>query len=99
MSSAAATEQLSPAAAAFVAQAQQALRDDNHASLSDRDMQAVMTAAVRLYAARAEATRTVPPPLDEAEVSPTEVVVVASEMIRVVDLSPFDLSMWYRRGR
>ena len=99
MSSAAATEQLSPAAAAVVAQAQQALRDDNHASLSDRDIQAVMTAAVRLYAARAEATRTVPPPLDEAEVSPTEVVVVASEMIRVVDLNPFDLSMWYRRGR
>ena len=99
MSSAAATEQLSPAAAAFVAQAQQALRDDNHASLSDRDIQAVMTAAVRLYAARAEATRTVPPPLDEAEVSPTEVVVVASEMIRVDDLRPCDRSMWYRRGR
>ena len=31
--------------------------------------------------------------------TPTEVVVVASEMIRVVDLNPFDLSMWYRRAR
>jgi hypothetical protein len=99
MSSEATTAQLSPAAAAFVAQAQQALRDDNHASLSDRDIQAVMTAAVKLYAARAEATRTAPPPLVQAEVNPTEVVVVASEMIRVVDLSPFDLSMWYRRAR
>jgi hypothetical protein len=38
-------------------------------------------------------------PLSEREVSPTEVVVVASEMIRVVDLNPFDLSMWYRRAR
>ena len=93
------TVQLSPAAAAFVAQAQQALRDDNHASLSDCDIQAVMTAAVKLYAARAEATRSVPPPLDAAEVNPTEVVVAASEMIRAVDLSPFDLSMWYRRAR
>ncbi len=98
MSSAATTEQLSPTAAAFVARAQQALRDDDHV-LSDRDIRAVMTAAVKLYAARAEATRILPPPLDEAEVNPTEVVVVASEMIRVVDLSPFDLSMWYRRAR
>ena len=33
------------------------------------------------------------------EVTPTEVVVAACEMIRVVDLNPFDLSMWYRRAR
>ncbi len=74
------------------------MRDIEHAALSDRDLQAVLTAAVKLYAARVEATRSAPPPLVEGEVNPTEVVVVASEMIRVVDLNPFDLSMWYRRA-
>ena len=86
------------AAAAFVAAAKAALTEDD-GSISDADLQAVLTAAVKLYAARADLTRSPPPPLDEHAVSPTDVVVVASEMIRVVDLNPFDLSMWYRRAR
>ena len=73
-------------AMAFAAAARQALTSEDHAS-------------VKLYAARADLRRELPPPLSEREVSPTEVVVVASEMIRVVDLNPFDLSMWYRRAR
>ena len=84
---------------AFVAAARQALGSDDQTAISDATLEAVLTAAVKLYAARAEFRRDLPPPLNEREVSPTEVVVVASEMIRVVDLSPFDLSMWYRRAR
>jgi hypothetical protein len=87
---------LSPAMA-FVAQARRALADADE-SVSDAELEAVLTAAVKLYAARAELRAELPPPLSD-EVTPTEVVVAACEMIRVVDLSPFDLSMWYRRAR
>jgi hypothetical protein len=86
-------------AMAFAAAARQALADGDHTAISDAALEAVLTAAVKLYAARAELRQELPPPLTESEVTPTEVVVVASEMIRVVDLNPFDLSMWYRRAR
>ena len=36
-------------------------------------------------------------PLDETLVTPTEVVVAASEMVRAANLNLFDLAMWYRR--
>jgi hypothetical protein len=84
-------------AMSFAAAARQAIANDDGA-ISDAALAAVLTAAVKLYAARAELRQELPPPLTESEVTPTEVVVVASEMIRVVDLSPFDLSMWYRRN-
>ena len=86
-------------AMAFAAAARQALAGGDHACISDAALEAVMTAAVKLYAARAEFRQDLPPPLTEREVTPTEVVVAACEMIRVVDLNPFDLSMWYRRAR
>jgi hypothetical protein len=86
-------------AMSFASAAREALAGGDHASISDAALEAVMTAAVKLYAARAELRQDLPPPLSEREVTPTEVVVVASEMIRVVDLNPFDLSMWYRRAR
>jgi len=89
---------LSPAMA-FAEAARTALADGEHGSISDAELEAVLTAAVKLYAARAELRQELPPPLSEKDVTPTEVVVVASEMIRVVDLNPFDLSMWYRRAR
>ena len=86
-------------ALSFAAAARQALAGGDHDAISDAALEAVMTAAVKLYAARAELRPNPPPPLSEREVTPTEVVVAACEMIRVVDLNPFDLSMWYRRAR
>jgi hypothetical protein len=86
-------------AMSFTLAAHQALREQNLTSISNAELEAVLTAAVKLYVARAELTRDLPPPLSEREVTPTEVVVIASEMIRVVNLNPFDLSMWYRRAR
>ena len=80
---------LSPAMS-FAEAARRAFADGDHASISDSELEAVLTAAVKLYAARAELRQELPPPLTEKEVTPTEVVVVASEMIRVVDLNPFD---------
>ncbi len=83
----------------FATAARRALLEGDHSSISDLDLQTVLTMAVKLYAARIEFSRDPLPPLLENEVTPTEVVTIASEMIRVVDLNPFDLSMWYRRAR
>ena len=59
-----------------------------------------MSAAVKLYAAKAEvqAGEAPAPPVSAERVTPTEVVVVVSEMLRAVDVSLFDLAMWYWRG-
>ena len=67
--------------------------------LSDEDIAQVMTAAVRLYAARAEARDEYPPPLVAEKVTATDVAITVSEMVRVADLNMFDLSMWHGRGR
>ncbi len=67
--------------------------------LSDAELASAMTAAVRLYAARAEARGTFPPPLDRNHVTATDVIVVVSEMMRVADINSFDVSMWHGRPR
>ncbi|MGZ3409811.1 MAG: hypothetical protein ACXWJW_11965 [Xanthobacteraceae bacterium] len=67
--------------------------------ISDQDLCDVLTAAVRVYAARAEAGDTFPAPLQAEMVTATEVAIVVSEMVRVADLNMFDLSMWHGRTR
>jgi hypothetical protein len=85
--------------AAFVAAAERDLADPAKGTLSDKDIERVLTAAVKLYAARTEATETYPKPIAPDQVTATELVVAVCEMIRAVDLNLFDLSMWYRRVR
>jgi hypothetical protein len=65
---------------------------------SDADLERVMTAAVKLYVAKAEGTGAYPPPVTAERVTPTEVVTIVSEMIRTAGLNLFDLSMWFRRS-
>jgi hypothetical protein len=67
--------------------------------LSDEEIAQVLTAAVRLYAARAEARDEYPPPLMREKVTATDVAITVSEMARVADLNMFDLSMWHGRAR
>jgi hypothetical protein len=74
------------------------LANGNYDAFSDADLQRVMTAAVKLYVAKAEATGAYPPPVAADRVTPTEVVTVVSEMIRAAGLNLFDLSMWFRRA-
>jgi hypothetical protein len=59
----------------------------------------VLTAAMKLYAAKAEGVATPAPPVSADKITPTEVVIVISELMRAADLNLFDLSMWYRRAR
>jgi hypothetical protein len=73
---------------------------DDIAILGDDELTAVLSAAVRLYAARAEALERFAPPIDVAKVTPTEALVTISEMIRAINVNMFDLSMWHeRQGR
>lgn len=83
----------------FVALAAQDLTQPDSGQLSDDDLTNVMTAAVRLYAARAEAREEYPAPLRASDVTATDVAVTVSEMIRTVDMNLFDLSLWHGRPR
>jgi hypothetical protein len=82
---------------ALSALAERTLASGNFDAFSDADLEHVMTSAVKLYVAKAEATGSYPPPVTAERVTPTEVVTVVSEMIRAAGLNLFDLSMWFRR--
>ena len=83
----------------FVRLAGQGCSDPETKTISDEDLARVMTAAVRLYSARAEATADFPPPVDRSGVTATDILVAVCEMIRVADVNMFDLSMWFGRPR
>lgn len=87
------------AAGAFADAAERALAGGEWARVAGGDLARAMSAAVKLYAAKTEAEETPEPPVSADRVTPTEVVVVVSEMLRAVDVSLFDLAMWYRRPR
>lgn len=89
---------LSSAAAAFAETAEQVLASGAASQVESGDIERVLTAAMKLYAAKAEGAATLPPPVAADKLSPTEAVVVISETMRALNLNLFDLSMWYRRG-
>jgi hypothetical protein len=91
------TAEFAPAAEAFAAAAERVLSSGDCSGIASGDLARVMTAAVKLYAAKTEAAETPAAPVAAEQVTPTEVVVVVSEMLRAVDVSLFDLAMWYRR--
>jgi hypothetical protein len=82
----------------FVTAAEHALQSGKLDGVSDAELERVMTAAVRLYAAKAEADD--PPPVVTPEhVTPTDVVVTVSALIRAAGLNLWDLSMWFNRSK
>jgi hypothetical protein len=88
----------STAAAAFAETAQRVVASGAASQLDSRDIERVLTFAMKLYAAKAEGAATPAPPVAADTLSPTEAVVVISETMRALNLNLFDLSMWYRRG-
>jgi hypothetical protein len=82
----------------FVTAAEHALQSGQLDRVSDAELERVMTAAVRLYAAKAEADE--PPAVVTAEqVTPTDIVVTVSALIRAVGLNLWDVSMWFNREK
>ena len=83
---------------AFVDVAERGLTNGAFSSVPSSELQRVLTAAIKLYAAKAEAEEQFPAPVSAEKVTPTEIVLVVSELLRAADISLFDLAMWYRRG-
>jgi hypothetical protein len=73
-------------------------RDPLSRQISDADLVAIMTAAVRLYAARVEATG-VFPKLIMSDATATDALLIACELIKFHDINMFDFTMWYDRRR
>ena len=84
---------------AFSDVAERALSSGVFSGVTSSDLERVITAVVKLYAAKSEVDETLAAPISAERATPTEVVVVVSEMLRAVNLNVFDLAMWYRRPR
>lgn len=91
--------EFSRTAATFAQAAERVLASGAADEVASAELERVLTAAIKLYAAKAEGVATPAPPVSADKITPTEVVVVVSEMLRAVDLNLFDLSMWYRRAK
>jgi hypothetical protein len=95
-----AAHRLAELAAEALALVEHLMREDATAAVADRTVQQLLTAAARLYARKTDAEmRHFPPVASPTDVTPTDVAVLATEMMRVVDLNIFDLSMWASRPR
>lgn len=85
-------------AAAFCAAANAALKRGDHDSISDASLRRVLTAAVKLYAAKMDGQETEIAPFEKNRVNATETVVASCAMIRSAGLNLFDVAMWFRRS-
>jgi hypothetical protein len=68
--------------------------------VSDEAVAQIITAAVRLYYAKSELEdRPLPAIVQEGDktITPTEMLVAVSEMLRDVRLGPMELGLWFRR--
>ncbi len=96
MSSSAATSDTAAAGAAFCASVDDALKNGTPDAVPDENLQRVLSAAVRLYAAKSEDRALAP--FGDRPVNATEAVTAICAFMRAADLNFFDLQMWYRRG-
>jgi len=91
--------ELRPLGADFIEAAERALSAGRPEQVSDADLEGVMTAAIRLYAAKAEVAEQPAVPVSKQRVTPTDIVVTVSGLIRAVGLNLWDVSMWFNRER
>jgi len=82
----------------FVAACERALDAGKPNEVSDDDLSRVMTAAVRLYAAKREDDAAPGQPVQVDKITPTEIVVAVSDLIRAAGLNLWDVSMWFNRS-
>jgi hypothetical protein len=81
----------------FCAAARDALKRGEPDAISDKTLQQVMTAAVKVYAAKVERRGHDVVPFPQHAVTATETVVTACAMIRAADLNMFDVAIWFHR--
>ena len=81
----------------FIAATNAALAAGAPGQVSDEAMRAVLTAVIRLYAAKSERADAEPEPFAAESVTATEAVTLACAVIRGAGLNLFDVAMWYGR--
>jgi hypothetical protein len=81
----------------FCAQARDALKRGEPDAISDNALAEVLTAAVKVYAAKVERRGHDVAPFPRHAVTATETVVAACGMIRAADLNMFDVAIWFHR--
>jgi hypothetical protein len=81
----------------FCAAARDALKRGEPDAISDKTLQRVLTAAVKIYAAKVERRGHDVVPFPQHAVTATETVVTACGMIRAADLNMFDVAIWFHR--
>jgi hypothetical protein len=81
----------------FCAAARDALRRGEPDAIPDKTLQQVLTAAVKVYAAKVERRGHDVVPFPQHAVTATETVVTACGLIRAADLNMFDVAIWFHR--
>jgi hypothetical protein len=81
----------------FCARAKAALKRGEPDAISDKTLQQVLTAAVKVYAAKVERRGHDVVPFPQGTVTATETVVTACGLIRAADLNMFDVAIWFHR--
>ena len=85
---------LSAQAATLAAAIERSLADGDIHSLTPEALQALLGAACKAYAAQVEAGQALAALAKRTSVSPTEVMVTASGLLRAANLAVFELGMW-----
>jgi hypothetical protein len=98
MSASAVKDGLAQGVAAFCASVDDALARGKPEEVPDENLQRLLSAAVRLYAAKSEDRAQELPPFGDRPVNATEAVTAICAFMRAADLNFFDLQMWYRRA-
>jgi translation initiation factor 2B subunit (eIF-2B alpha/beta/delta family) len=75
------------------------IRDGDLDNVSDEQLRQVLTAALKLFAAKVESRGEHIDPVDAGQITPTEVVTMSAALLRTSGLNLFDLSMWLGRTR
>jgi hypothetical protein len=81
----------------FCTAARDALKRGEPDAISDKALQRVLTAAVKVYAAKVERRGHDVVPFAPGSVTATETVVAACGLIRAADLNMFDVAIWFHR--
>jgi hypothetical protein len=81
----------------FCTAARAALARGEPDAISDEALQDVLTAAVKVYAAKVERRGHDVAPFPRGTVTATETVVTACGLIRAADLNMFDVAIWFHR--
>jgi hypothetical protein len=84
---------------AFVAAAERALASGDVYLVTDMELERVLTAGLRLYAAKVDLSEKPISPITADKLTPTDVVVSVTAIIRAAGLNLWDLSMWFQRPR